>query len=219
MDYCLFENEIIENNDCLEEQNSYRKFIISRQKKSFNSYYFTIKEFNNSIMLYANIPFRTKNKKVYIYSKDTNDCLGFLLFQNKIISFYLNQSTIPSFVMKFKKQSNSPASCSLLFDHPDHNKFEIYKKSSFNKLLILKEMIINKKPLKKYNSDTFFLKFKQRHVISSRKNIILICPYDYNEEVLLELGKLDKNQFTIISKKKFSPLNTFAFAISWLSFL
>ena len=42
MDYCLFENEIIENNDCLEEQNSYRKFIISRQKKSFNSYYFRV---------------------------------------------------------------------------------------------------------------------------------------------------------------------------------
>ena len=80
------------------------------------------------------------------------------------------------------------------------------------------QYVVNQVPVvKSWYNYTYSLKFIQRRLISSRKNVRLNIPFQ--DKTILEFGKKGHNVFNAISRDDFSPVRTAAFCFSWLSVL
>ena len=199
---------------------NFKLYNINRQKLGNNKMKF---EFFNSrgIHLYAKAYFRKKYQKIQIFTTE-HELVGTIEKKNKIFFFYPNNEVKPILIIKHINNENGPSSAAVLLtnSHTTQDNINLFiknKKQNENHFPT-GQYVVNQVPiLKSWYNYTYSLKFIQRRLISSRKNVRLNIPFQ--DKTILEFGKKGHNLFHAISRDEFSPVRTAAFCFSWLSVL
>ena len=191
------------------------KFLLSK-KKNLTQNFFSFKKFNNFSNFYKATSHRfQKQQQVLIFNAE-NTIVATLIIKFPLITVFedTENGQEPKLMIKIEKKHLLPYACAILSITP-HTNDSLIQKFSVDPTELFKtnpNIIVNKLPTIKKNN--FCLHFQQQNIISSRKNI----QFTDDNITLLELGKLSRNQFSLISSR-FNPVLTFAFAVSWLTFL
>ena len=191
------------------------KFLLSK-KKNLTQNFYTFKKFNNFSNCYKATSHRFKNKQQVLIFNDTNTIVATLIIKFPLITVFehTENGQEPKIMIKIEKKSYQPYTSAILSITPHTSdslvkKFGVYPTELF---MTNPNIILNNLPtIKKH---CFCLQFQQQNIIPSRKNI----QFTEDDLAVLELGKLSRNQFSVISSR-FNPVLTFAFAVSWLTFL
>tara|TARA_B100001250_G_C19696004_1_gene742552 strand:- start:343 stop:1032 length:690 start_codon:yes stop_codon:yes gene_type:complete len=210
----------------LEESTDYRQFIVNRTMFHTNNYtYISVYDKENIFNFGCKTIFRKKKQKNDVFLNHSR--IGQLIKNNNIFEFFINNEIIPHIIIKYKINNNGPASCSVLLPnrYTTQESINEFKKNDLRYSLADKyphgDYLIHKKPQRRTYNSGYFLKFKQRDIKSSRKNVSIDTPYQIDSySTQLELCKVNSSdKISVISRNNMNPLRSAVFSFAWLTIL